>query len=192
MIGSGPNATIPHYFGLLRRIEAGDLVVVDIGAEYRHYTADITRTFPAGGHFTPRQREVYQLVLAAQKAVEAEMKPGESRLQDMTRFARQFFQKSSLRARDEKGDEQTMDHFFVHGLGHDLGLDVHDVGSLSDPVRVSEVFTIEPGLYIKSESIGVRIEDDYVMTDHGPEKLSSAIPSDPDEIERRMGANTKD
>jgi Xaa-Pro aminopeptidase len=186
IVGSGPNGTIPHYFGMLRELEGSDLVVIDIGAEYRYYTADITRTYPSSGRFTPRQREVYQLVLDAQKAVENEMKPGQSKLSDMTRFTKEFFARSPLRALDESGQEQTMDHFFIHGLGHYLGMDVHDVGSYAEPVQVGEVFTIEPGLYIKSESIGVRIEDDYVMTEHGPEKLSKDIPSDPDEIERRI------
>jgi Xaa-Pro aminopeptidase len=188
IVGSGPNATIPHYFGLVRKLQAGDLVVVDIGASCDLYTADITRTYPADGRFTPRQREVYELVLAAQKAVEAEMKPGQTKLNDMTRFVREFFRKSPLRAKDEKGVEHTMDAFFIHGLGHDLGMDVHDVGDMSEPVRVGEVFTIEPGLYIRSESLGVRIEDDYLMTEHGPEKLSAMIPSDPDEVERFLRA----
>src|SRR5690606_12317169 len=116
--GSGPNSTIPHYFANDRRIEDGDLLVVDIGAEYRLYTADITRTFPASGRFTPRQRELYQLVLDAQKAVEAEMKPGKTRLSDMTRFTREFLDKSPLRARDQDGDERSLGAFFIHGLGH--------------------------------------------------------------------------
>jgi len=186
IVGSGPNSTVPHYFANLRKITDGDLVVVDIGAEYDYYSADITRTYPASGTFTPRQREVYQLVLDAQKAVEAEMKPGVTELGDMTRFTRDFFAKSQLRAKDEAGDEQTMDHFFIHGLGHYLGMDVHDVGDTSVPLQVGEVFTIEPGLYIKSENIGIRIEDDYLMTDHGPEKLSAPLPSDPDAIERKI------
>lgn len=186
IVGSGPNSTIPHYFDNERRIEDGDLVVVDIGAEYKYYTADITRTYPASGQFTPRQRELYQLVLEAQKAVEAEMKPGVTRLSDMTGFTRSFFKNSSLRAKDESGNEQTMDQFFIHGLGHYLGMDVHDVGSYAEPVKPGEVFTIEPGLYIKSENIGIRIEDDYLMTDKGPEKLSKDIASDPSEIEKRI------
>jgi Xaa-Pro aminopeptidase len=186
IVGSGINATVPHYFSNSARAQDGDLVVLDIGAEYRYYTADITRTYPVSGKFTPRQREIYQLVLDAQKAVEKEMKPGVTKLGDMTRFTSAFFRASPLRAKDEKGQERTMDAFFVHGLGHYLGMDVHDVGSISEPVKVGEVFTIEPGLYIKSESIGVRIEDDYVMTENGPEKLSAAIASEPDDVERAL------
>ncbi len=186
IVGSGPNGTIPHYFGNLRKLETGDLVVVDIGAEYQYYTADITRTYPVSGHFNDRQRAIYQLVLDAQKAVEAEMKPGETKLTDMTRFTRDFFDESPLRAKDENGEEFAMGHFFIHGLGHNLGMDVHDVGGYAEPVQVGEVFTIEPGLYIPSENIGVRIEDDYLMTEDGPLKLSKDIPSDPDAIERRI------
>ena len=186
IVGSGPNSTIPHYFRNDRTIASGDLLVVDIGADYRGYAADITRTFPADGVFTPRQREIYDLVLQAQKAVEAEMKPGKTRLHDMTGFTADFLRKSPLRAKDENGDEKTMDHFFVHGLGHFLGMDVHDVGDYGPAVKVGEVFTIEPGIYIKSENLGVRIEDDYVMTENGPEKLSKDIPSDPTAIEQLM------
>jgi Xaa-Pro aminopeptidase len=186
IVGSGPNSTIPHYFANNRTLIDGDLVVVDIGAEYRYYTADITRTYPANGKFTPRQREIYQLVLDAQKAVEAEIKPGKTRLMEMTGFTSSFLRKSSLRAKDEDGNEHTMDHFFIHGLGHWLGMDVHDVGSYSGPIVPGDVFTIEPGIYIKSENLGVRIEDDYLMTEDGIEKLSKDIASDPDEIERRI------
>jgi Xaa-Pro aminopeptidase len=191
IVGSGPNSTIPHYFENSRILEDGDLVVVDIGAEYKYYTADITRTYPANGKFTSRQREIYQLVLDAQKAVQDEMKPGETRLMAMTQFTKDYLRKSPLRAKDEDGNEHTMDYFFIHGLGHYLGMDVHDVGSYAEPVKVGEVFTIEPGIYIKSENLGVRIEDDYLMTEFGPEKISKDIPSDPDEIERRIAEGRK-
>lgn len=184
IVGSGPNATIPHYFANDRQTETGDLVVVDIGAEFKNYTADITRTYPVSGTFSPRQLELYCLVLDAQKAVEEVMKPGETRLSDMTAFTRQFFNESPLRARDNDGEEHALGRFFIHGLGHYLGMDVHDVGSYSEPVQIGEVFTIEPGLYIPSENIGIRIEDDYVMTESGPRKLSGDIPSDPEAIER--------
>jgi Xaa-Pro aminopeptidase len=186
IVGSGPNSTIPHYFLSARRMNEGELVVVDIGAEFQYYTADITRTYPVGGRFTPRQREVYQLVLDAQAEAARRAKPGETRLAEMTGWVKEFFRKSPLRAKDQEGREQTMDRFFIHGLGHYLGMDVHDVGDITRPIQPGEVFTIEPGLYIKSEDLGVRIEDDYLMTKDGPEKLSKAIPSDPDEVERRL------
>ncbi|HWE37451.1 MAG TPA: aminopeptidase P N-terminal domain-containing protein [Isosphaeraceae bacterium] len=186
IIGSGPNATFPHYFANSRRVEDGELVVVDIGAEYRYYTADITRTYPSNGRFTPRQREVYQLVLDAQAKAAARVKPGETRMSDLNEFVRSYFRDSSLRAKGSDGKEQTMDHFFIHGLGHYLGMDVHDVGDYSRPLMAGEVITIEPGLYLSAEALGVRIEDDYLVTKDGVEKLSKDIPSDPDEIERRF------
>jgi Xaa-Pro aminopeptidase len=184
IVGSGPNSTIPHYFANRRKLEDGDLVVVDIGAEYNYYTADITRTYPANGKFTPRQRAIYQLVLDAQSAAAARVKVGETKLRDMTAWAREFLKQSPLRAKDRDGTEHTMEHFFIHGLGHYLGMDVHDVGDGSKPFQPGEVFTIEPGIYIPSEDLGVRIEDDYLTTERGLEKLSKNIPSDPDEIER--------
>jgi Xaa-Pro aminopeptidase len=191
IIGSGPNSTIPHYFANDRTLQDGDLVVVDIGAEYKYYTADITRTYPASGTFSSRQREIYQLVLDAQKAVEAEIQVGKTRLRDMTQFTRDFFKKSPLRAKNDNGEEQTMEHFFIHGLGHYLGMDVHDVGSYEEPLTIGDVFTIEPGLYIKSENLGVRIEDDYLLTENGLEKLSREIASEPDAIERRIAEGRK-
>jgi Xaa-Pro aminopeptidase len=186
IIGSGINATFPHYFANRRRIEEGDLVVVDIGAEFRYYTADITRTYPASGRFTPRQREVYRLVLDAQTKAAARVKPGETKMSDLNDIVRSFFRDSPLRAHGRDGNEQTMDHFFIHGLGHYLGMEVHDVGDYSRPLMTGEVITIEPGLYITAEALGVRIEDDYLVTKDGVEKLSKDIPSDPDDVERLM------
>ncbi len=186
IVGSGLNSTVLHYNANRRTMESGDMVVVDIGAEYTYYTADITRTYPVSGKFTPRQREVYQLVLDCQSACAAEFKVGKSTLQSQNVFAKAYMAKSPLRAKDEGGVERTMDHFFFHGLGHYLGMDVHDVGDTGKPSQPGEVFTIEPGIYIPSEGFGVRIEDDYLATKDGLEKLSKDIPCEADEVERRM------
>ena len=186
IVGSGPNSTILHYERNDRVIEDGDLVVVDIGGEYKGYTADITRTYPSNGKFSPRQREVYQLVLGAQSAAAAAFEPGVSTIAELNKVARDFFQKSPLRAKDAEGVEQTMDHFFAHGLGHHMGLDVHDVGDSSKPLQPGEVFTIEPGLYLNTESLGVRIEDDYLVTKDGLEKLSGDIAVEVEEVERSI------
>jgi Xaa-Pro aminopeptidase len=158
-------------------------VVVDIGAEFNYYTADITRTYPASGKFTPRQREIYQLVLDAQKNAEGRVNPGETKLRELTRWTREFLKESPLRAKDKDGNEHSMDHFFIHGLSHYLGMDVHDVGNINKPFQPGEVFTIEPGIYIPSENLGVRIEDDYLVTEKGLTKLSKDIPSEPDRVE---------
>jgi Xaa-Pro aminopeptidase len=187
IVGSGPNSTVLHYDKNDRIIEDGDLVVVDIGGEYKNYTADITRTYPASGKFTPRQREVYQLVLDAQTAAANDFKPGVSTIASLTRVVRDVFKNSPIRARDENGTEQTMDHFFLHGLGHQLGMDVHDVGDNGRALAVGEVFTIEPGIYLTTESLGVRIEDDYRVTKDGLEKLSKDIPVQVEEIEKLIG-----
>lgn len=192
IVGSGLNSTVLHYNANRRTMESGELVVVDIGGEYSYYTADITRTYPVSGKFTPRQREIYQLVLDCQTACAAEFKVGKSTLQGQNAFAHAYMAKSPLRARDEQGVEHSMDHFFFHGLGHYLGMDVHDVGDTGKPCGPGEVFTIEPGIYIPSEGFGVRIEDDYLVTKDGLEKLTKDIPCEVDQIERIMAEARKD
>jgi Xaa-Pro aminopeptidase len=181
IVGSGINATILHYNENRKRIEAGDLVVVDAAAEYSYYTADITRTYPASGKFTERQREVYQLVLDAQRAAEKAYVPGKSSMKDIQDVARELMKASPLR--DKHGN--TLEKYFIHGLGHWIGMDVHDVGSYG-VLPFGSVITIEPGIYLPEEGFGVRIEDDYLVTDKGLVKLSAKLPSDPDEIERMM------
>jgi Xaa-Pro aminopeptidase len=192
IVGSGLNSTVLHYNANRRTMESGDMVVVDIGAEYAYYTADITRTYPVSGKFTPRQREIYQLVLDCQSACATEFKVGKSTLQTQGLFAKAYMARSPLRAKDEAGVEHTMDHFFIHGLGHYLGMDVHDVGDATRACDPGEVFTIEPGIYIPSEGFGVRIEDDYLVTKDGLEKLSKDIPVEADQIERLIAEVRKD
>jgi Xaa-Pro aminopeptidase len=181
IVGSGINGTTLHYNENRKRIEAGELVVVDAAAEYSYYTADITRTFPASGKFTPRQREVYQLVLDAQRAAEKAFVLGKSSLADLQRVAREVMQTSRLR--DKHGN--TLDKYFIHGLGHWIGMDVHDVG-VYNVLPVGSSFTIEPGIYLPEEGFGVRIEDDYLVTEKGLVKMSAKLPSEPDEVERMM------
>jgi Xaa-Pro aminopeptidase len=191
IVGSGLYSTILHYDENHKKIDTNDLVVCDIGAEYSLYTADITRTFPANGKFTVRQRAIYQLVLDTQAAAAAHWKPGMTNL-DLHVFAVQFLRNSPLRARDTDGKEYTMDHFFIHSLGHYLGMDVHDVGDYRRPMQPGEVFTIEPGIYIQTEKLGVRIEDDYTITPQNTvRKLSEKIPSKPEEIERLMSSRRR-
>ncbi|HWP42956.1 MAG TPA: Xaa-Pro peptidase family protein, partial [Blastocatellia bacterium] len=184
IVGSGFNSTVLHYNENRKRIEAGDLVVVDIGAEYSYYTADITRTYPASGKFTERQRQIYQLVLDAQRAAEKAFKPGVSTIAQLNQAAIAVMKSSPLR--DKAGN--TLERYFIHGLGHWLGMDVHDVGDYGKPIPAGAVFTIEPGIYIHDEKIGVRIEDDYLATGTGLVKLSGKIPSDPGAVERLMAS----
>jgi Xaa-Pro aminopeptidase len=188
IVGSGPNSCVLHHFAGGRKMSAGEMVVVDIGAEYNYYSADVTRTFPCGGKFTARQRALYELVLETQKACEQFVRPGKTTLWELDGYARKRLRESPLRAKDESGVERTMDHFMPHGLGHSLGMDVHDVMSGSVTLEPGVVFTIEPGIYVRSENIGIRIEDDYLVTATGVDKLSKNIPSDPNQVEAMMRA----
>jgi Xaa-Pro aminopeptidase len=159
IVGSGPFSTVLHYDKSERRMQSGDVVVVDIGAEYSGYSADVTRTFPVSGKFSPRQREIYQIVLDAQKATIAKVKPG-VRISDLHQAATEYIR--------TKGYER----YFIHGTSHHIGLDVHDVGDVSRPLEPNMVITVEPGIYIPEEQIGIRIEDDVLVTPTGYRVLS--------------------
>jgi Xaa-Pro aminopeptidase len=181
IVGSGPNSTLLHYDKNRRRMEAGDLVVMDIGAEYGYYTADITRTVPVSGRFTPRQRAIYDLVLGAQAAAIDMVRPGVT-IQQLNEAARAHMRSNS----GTLCGSVTCDRYFVHGLSHWLGMDVHDVGKIDTPLAPGMVLTIEPGVYISGEQLGIRIEDDVLVTADGHEVLSARVPKQPDEIEAVM------
>lgn len=181
IVGSGPNSVVLHYDRSRRRMAAGDLVVMDIGAEYSYYTADITRTVPVSGTFTDRQRAIYDLVLASQQAGIDAVRPGAT-MSDVNRASREYM-------RDNSGDlcgDQTCDFYFVHGIGHWLGMDVHDVGSYATPFEPGMVLTVEPGIYLAEENLGVRIEDDVLVTESGSRLLSASSPREADAIETLM------
>ncbi len=190
IVGAGPNSTALHYDKLGRNIQDGDIVVLDVGAQYSGYAADITRTLPANGKFTPRQREIYDIVLGAQNAALAALKPGS----DMCRKGKQSLYKISYDYINSHGKDQNgkpLGQYFIHGLGHNIGLDVHDPGDSCKPLQPGQVVTIEPGIYIPEENLGVRIEDDVLITDTGYELLSSKLPRGPDEIEKIMAEAAK-
>ena len=182
IVGSGPNSTTLHYDVNRRRTEDGDLVVIDAAAEWGQYTADVTRTFPINGRFTPRQKAIYDLVLGAQQAAFDALRPGIT-MRELDGVARKYM-------RDHSGNlcgERTCDdrEFFNHGLGHPIGMDVHDVG-ISRPLAPGMVVTLEPGIYIQAEKLGVRIEDDVLVTAKGGEWLSAGAPRTTDAIEKLM------
>lgn len=180
IVGSGPNSVVLHYDRSRRMMEAGDLVVMDIGAEYSYYTADVTRTVPVSGTFTDRQRAIYDLVLGSQQAGIDVVRPGMT-MRDVDRASREYM-------RVHSGDlcgEQTCDAYFIHGIGHWLGMDVHDVGSYATPFAPGMVLTVEPGIYLAGENLGVRIEDDVLVTETGSRVMSSS-PRNADEIEALM------
>jgi Xaa-Pro aminopeptidase len=183
IVGSGPNSVTLHYDKNRREMEAGELVVMDIGAEWGYYTADITRTAPVSGRFTARQRAVYELVLSAQQAAIDAVKPGVTVAQ-LNSVARRHIDEHSA---DLCGGD-SCNRYFVHGLSHWLGMDVHDVGDYERPLEAGMVLTIEPGIYIASENLGVRIEDDILVTATGHEVLSTGAPRTADEVERAMAA----
>jgi Xaa-Pro aminopeptidase len=187
IVGSGFNSTILHYNKLNRQIEDGDVVLLDVACQYSGYAADITRTLPANGKFTPRQREIYDIVLGAQNAALAALKPGMT----MGGPAGTSLQKIAMDYIDSHGKDKqgrSLGRDYIHGLSHHIGLDVHDPGSASRPLEPGMVITIEPGIYIPEENLGVRIEDDVLITPTGYKLLTERLPRSADEIERIMAA----
>ncbi|WP_313106404.1 Xaa-Pro aminopeptidase [Pseudescherichia vulneris] len=205
IVGGGENGCILHYTENESELRDGDLVLIDAGCEYRGYAGDITRTFPINGKFTPAQREIYDIVLASLDAALTLFRPGTS-IQDVTSDVVRIMITGLVKLGILKGDvEQLMADnahraFFMHGLSHWLGLDVHDVGVYGpDRSRTLEpgmVLTVEPGLYIAPDAdvppqyrgIGIRIEDDILITEHGNENLTASVVKKADEIEALMAA----
>jgi len=190
IVGAGPNSTALHYDKLARKIEDGDIVVLDVGAQYSGYSADITRTLPANGKFTPRQREIYDIVLGAQNAALASIKPG----MDMCQKGSKSVYKISYDYINSHGKDlhgKSLGQYYIHGLGHNIGLDVHDPGDACKALMPGQVVTVEPGIYIPEENLGVRIEDDILITDSGYKFLSERLPRDPDQIEKLMAEGAK-
>lgn len=178
IVGSGPNSVVLHYDRNRRAMEAGDLVVMDVGAEYSYYTADVTRTIPVSGRFTERQRTIYDLVLGAQRAALDAVRPGAT-MREAHLAAVEYLRNHSRGACGIRA----CDAYFVHGVGHWLGMDVHDVGDYATPFRPGMVLTVEPGIYLAEEGLGIRIEDDVLVTPSGYEILSDGVPREAEEIE---------
>jgi Xaa-Pro aminopeptidase len=209
IVGSGANACVLHYIDNRGRLGEGELVLVDAGAEVACYTGDVTRTWPVSGAFDGAQRAIYDLVLRAQMEAIDLVRPGlswhamhECTVQVVTEG---LVDLGIVEGPVEKAiGEQTFKKFFMHGTGHWLGIDVHDVGSYarngekSRPLEAGMVFTVEPGLYFHPEEpacpeefvgVGVRIEDDVLVTEDGCEVLTALAPKEPDEIEEIVGAD---
>ncbi|MCI0351785.1 MAG: M24 family metallopeptidase, partial [Acidobacteriales bacterium] len=161
--------------------------VMDVGGEYSMYATDITRTLPANGKFTARQREIYEIVLGAQRAAEAAFESGKSTLgrtaeNSLHRVAYEYI---NTHGKDRHG--QPLGKYFIHGLSHFVGLNVHDPGDATAPLKAGAVFTIEPGIYIPEEKLGVRIEDIYYVDANGKlVNLTAILPHTADEVERAM------
>ena len=183
--GSGVNGTMLHYETNLDICEDGTLLLLDLGAKYRGYCADITRTYPVNGTYSERQRQVYDIVLAANREVARVAKPGMT-LRELNDIAKKVLAEGCMKlGLIEKEDE--IGTYYMHGVSHHLGIDVHDVtAACNDRLRPGAIITDEPGLYIDEWEIGIRIEDDLLITENGCECLSEAIIRDPDEIEAFM------
>lgn len=180
IVGSGPNGAILHYSRNKRKLDSGELILMDVGPECSMYATDITRTVPVSGKFSKRQRELYDIVLGAQKAALAAVKPG---VIFGSRTNKTGLQKLVIDYFDQHGG---LGKYFTHGLGHHVGLDVHDAYDPLLPLEAGMVITLEPGLYIPEEGIGIRIEDMVLVTENGGKLLSEKLPREPSAIERTM------
>jgi Xaa-Pro aminopeptidase len=184
IVGSGFFSTVLHYDEDDHQMQDGDVVVMDVAGSYSGYASDITRTLPVNGHFTPRQREIYEIVLGAQNAAMAAAKPGmymgrgKGSLHDIA------YTYINTHGKDLHGN--TLGQYFIHGLGHSVGLNVHDPMNYSLPLAPGMVVTLEPGIYIPEEKIGVRIEDDILITQDGNEQLTRRLPRRVEDIEKIM------
>jgi Xaa-Pro aminopeptidase len=190
IVGSGPNACVLHYLDNDQECRDGDLLLVDVGASYANYAADLTRTYPVNGRFTPRQRAVYEAVLRVLRSSIARAVPGTS-LREWKRAAQVEMAEELVglglitaeEAAQDSAEEPACRKFFMHGLGHSLGLGVHDIAPLDGPLEPGWVITVEPGIYIPAEGLAVRLENDVLVTENGPVDLCEHVPIEPDAIE---------
>ena len=205
IVGAGPNATVLHYINNDGDLRDGEMLLVDAGAEYKGYASDITRTYPINGRFSPAQREIYDLVLKAQMACVEMVRPGVTHDQlkqhSIEVLTEGMVELGMLRGKPEDLiKEKQYEKFYMHGLGHMIGVDVHDVGRYyfgeeSRALEPGVVMTVEPGLYVAPDTkdvpekylgIGVRIEDDVLCTNNGPRVLTHKVPKQREEIEELM------
>jgi Xaa-Pro aminopeptidase len=218
IVGCGSNATTLHYEESQSPVKKGELLLLDVGAEYEHYTADVTRTFPVNGKFTKEQAEIYQIVFDAQEAVAKAAKPGVT-MQQLGQIARNTLNEGLFKIGlvTDKNSQQVR-VWFIHGLGHWLGMNVHDVGDYQTPLKAGMVFTNEPGIYIREDAldnlpdtpemkafkekvrpafekyknIGVRIEDDMLVTETSVEWMTGKLPRKISDIEAFMARASRE
>jgi Xaa-Pro aminopeptidase len=187
IVGSGFNSTVLHYSADSETIQAGDVIVIDAAGEYSMYASDITRTLPATGKFTARQREIYDIVLGAQQAAAAAFVSGKSRLRRNLPDSLHDVAYNYINTHGKDLHGEPLGKYFIHGLGHYVGLNVHDPNDYDVPLGPGAVFTLEPGIYIPEEKLGVRIEDTlYVDQDGKLINLTGTLPHTADEVERAM------
>lgn len=196
IVASGKSACILHYIENSRECRDGDLLLMDFGAEYANYAADLTRTVPVNGKFNPRQKAVYNAVLKVMKEAKNMLRPGITlaqynqevgKIMESELIGLGLLKKEDIQKQDKNAP--LYKKYFMHGTSHFLGLDVHDVGNRFEPIKKGMVFTCEPGIYIREEGIGIRIENDILVTDTEPVDLMAGIPIEIEEIEHLMSNN---
>ena len=196
IIASGNNANVLHYIENNQRCQDGDLILMDVGAEYANYSSDMTRTIPVNGKFSKRQKEVYQAVLRVKNEATKMLVPGTiwaeyhkevGKIMTSELLSLGLLDKADMK--NENPDWPAYKKYFMHGTSHHIGLDTHDYGELKTPMKANMVFTVEPGIYVPEEGFGIRLEDDVVIQDKGaPFNLMRNIPIEADEIEELMNA----
>jgi len=193
IIASGKNACVLHYIANDQPCADGDLLLLDVAASYANYNSDLTRTIPVNGKFTPRQKQVYEAVLRVLRASTAGLTVGRL-LKDWQRDAERFIETELLglglltpeQIKAQDPDRPAFKKYFMHGVGHPLGLDVHDVGHTTRPLEAGWVMTVEPAIYIRAEGLAVRLENNILVTPQGPVDLMAGIPIEAADIERLM------
>ncbi|WP_439483698.1 aminopeptidase P family protein [Cyclobacterium plantarum] len=193
IIASGKNACVLHYIQNNATCKEGDLILFDVGAEYGNYNADMSRSIPVNGRFSKRQRQVYDAVLRVQREAMNMLRPGVS-LQEYHKEVGLIMQAELVNLglidqtdiKNQAPEKPAYKKYFMHGTSHHLGLDVHDVGSMHEPIQPGMVFTVEPGIYILEEELGIRLENNIVIGESGYRDLMKNIPIDPEEIETLM------
>lgn len=193
IIASGINACALHYIQNNAPCQDGDLLLLDVGAARGNYNSDMTRTIPVSGRFTPRQRQVYDAVLRAYRACAAALKPG-LLAKDWRKFAQETIEKELVdlklltldQVKAQGPEKQALAKYFMHGVGHPIGLDVHDVQPVDAPLVAGWVMTCEPAIYVKDEGFGIRLEDTVLITEQGAESLMADIPMEAEAIEELM------
>ncbi len=193
IIASGFNACVLHYIENNQKCRDGDIILLDVGAEYANYNADLTRSIPVNGKFTKRQKEVYNAVLRVQREAYKLLKPGNiipeyqkevSKIMESELLGLKLISKTDIK--NQNPANPAYKKYFMHGVSHHLGLDVHDVASVYKKMQKGMVFTVEPGIYIREENLGIRIENNVVITDKGIDDLMKNIPVEVEEIEELM------
>lgn len=195
IIAGGGNACVLHYIENKDQLKDGDLLLMDVGAEYANYNADMTRSIPVNGRFTKRQKDVYNAVLRVKNAATALLTPGNS-IPDYHKEVGNIMTKELISlglidqtdVKNEDPNWPAYKKYFMHGTSHHLGLDVHDVASIYTDFKLGMVFTVEPGIYIPEENLGIRLEDDVVITENGHHNLMRNIPIEAEEIEDLMNS----